>query len=351
LSELAKKTIIETDMAWDTDVRPDKITFEYDIDKDISKCILSAVCDQFFPDKIHSEFSLKALKSVVDPAGHYCLTDENNKYFLRISRRQRKNPVIEDDIIEYLSNVGIKVNSPLSAGKQIAWNNHTYLLCVFPLLNVRHFDGSKEDLSKLASAVFNLHEKLKEYHFKEKVCAHAFETAERLAMVQEQIKGYLVSNKYEPFNELADWVISNRNWIDVMLREFDPYMCKRNEAQLIHGELHLGNVMFALEDGDVIFTDFEESPDAWLPCSFDLAYIAHRFCMDRNPSEQLFVKRIEVIRDHYGQLPDDLKQMMRNVCWYNVTLTIDRSLRRESFTTDIECDKFVNFERLTNKYM
>jgi hypothetical protein len=136
-----------------------------------------------------------------------------------------------------------------------------------------------------------------------------------------------------------------------MAAYFNPYLSKLPEAQCVHGELHLGNVIFTLDREDVVLTDFEETPDAWFPPSFDFAYVAHRFCMDHAGSKDVFYQRLTTFERVYGPLPPDLGEMMRQVAWYNIALIIDRSVRRESTVPDGECDKFVKLETLSRMLM
>jgi len=338
-------SIIEADMAWDSDVRPQKILYDYSVPTDIARSILSVVLKTDSTE----ENSLKSLKPVIDPAGHYCLHNGKEKLFLRVTRRSRKNTDIEDLVTNHLFDTGITVNLPIVSQLTIHWGGHAYLLSVFHFIEGRHFDGSDSDLASLSLAVARMHEALRSFNSADDIHAAALKTAERLSNTKEIVAQLLKTKNFSLFYDRREWAERNYEWLKMMVEGFNPYLCQEPDAQCVHGELHSGNVIFSLQDGPVILIDFEETPDAWFPPAFDIAYLVHRFCMDQNISKGLFNSRLKIVEDNYGKIPSGLKNMMRQVCWYNIALLIDRSIRRESVSSEKEYDKFVKLENMTSR--
>lgn len=341
-------SIIEADMAWDSDVRPDKILYNHSVPADIARSILSVVLKTTLKTDLTEENSLKSLKPVTDPAGHYCLHNGKEKLFLRITRRSRKNTDIEDLVTNHLFDTGITVNLPIVSKLTIHWKGHAYLLSIFPFIEGRHFNGSDGDLISLSITVARMHEALRSFKSADYVHAAALKTADRLSNTKEIIAHSLKTNNFSMFYGRLEWAERNYKWLKMMVEGFNPYLCKEPDAQCVHGELHTGNVIFSLHDGTVVLIDFEETPDAWFPPAFDLAYLVHRFCMDQNISKSLFNTRLKIVEDNYGKIPSGLKNMMRQVCWYNIALLTDRCFRRESVSPEKEYDKFVRLENMTN---
>lgn len=345
---ILKGSIIEADMAWNSNVRPNKILFKHKVPEDISFVILSSI-QKIFPEiKEEGKISLASLKPVIDCAGHFCLYCGEKKWFLRITRRRRKDNDIEDAVAFYLSNAGIKVNLPFISDSLILWKDHSYLLYIYSLFEGRHYDGSDKDLRNISRVVKHMHRALKSFKFANKVFKNALRTAKRLSDIKTKITHSLQKKDLSLFYERVDWARRNYYWLKAMADCFNPYLCLLPKSQCVHGELHLGNVMFSLRDNSVMLTDFEETSDAWFPPSFDLAYLVHRFCMEGVQSKSIFRRRLDILENTYGILPNDLREMLHQVCWYNIALLIERSARRESTSPEEEYDKFVRLESITD---
>lgn len=341
--------IPESDTAWGYSMSPrGNITFGHTVPEYISRVILDGVRKNISNIDITYDSVLFSLREVSDPAGRYCLQSGGARWFVRVTRKPRKNPILEDAVREYVRDAGIHVILPAGPGFNLYWNGQAYLIYVFPFVNGRHFNNSDDDIVSLSSVLRYLHNVLKAYKLGPEIRSAALETAHRLFYSKEKIATLLKADNFSTFYELSKWAEQNRDWLKEAVGNFNPYMCLIDGSQCVHGELHTGNVIFSLENSDVIITDFEETPDAWFPVSFDLAYLVHRFCLFDEPSNALFLKRLKMIKDSYGFLPPDLKEMMLQVCRYLIVLIFDRCMRRESIVPEEECDKFLKLEKLTH---
>ncbi len=338
-------SLLEVDASWNYAQPSGAIAFRHKVPAVVEQAILESVGTRL-PQA--QKAKLLSISETSDPAGHFCLSSGDAKWFLRISRRQRKDPMLEDKIVAFVAKSGIPVPLPQIKGLKLAWKGHDYLVYVFPFLAGRHYDGSDKDLRDTALLLKRLHQVLKECPFEKEIKKAALATASRLENAQRAIREALERNNFMSCFELADWAQQNREWLAQMSEQFDPYLCRRKGAQVVHGDFHSGNIMFTGSDR-IILTDFEETPDAFFSPVFDVAYLVQRFAFYGNPSEQRTLQRLQIIKSAYGPLPEDLKEMMRQVCWYLIALIFDRCLRRESIVPAAECDKFVRLEKLTEK--
>jgi len=342
--------MIESDMAWSSESRPGKIRFDNGVRNDIAATILSSVGEAFPIAKSKTRISLKSLRPATDPAGHYLLYVGRNKWFLRVSRRHRKSPELEDIASFYIANSGLRVNLPISSRIDIPWGSRRYTAYVFPFLDARHFDGSDKDLICLGKAVRRMHEAFRHFKFANLVRVNALNTARRLAKTKEEVERSIRKGKFSYFRERSGWAKANSAWLKEMVKRFNPYLCLMSEAQCVHGELHLGNVLFSNKGGAAILTDFEEVSDSYFPPSFDIAYLTHRFCMDAISSKNELKRRFGVLEEAYGRKSSGLFDMMRQVSWYNIALIIDRLISGESITPVEEYEKFVRLKLATERF-
>ena len=340
--------ILEHDMAWDCTARPTSIAFEHIVPKPISDPIFTEVFESF-PISSGLNPSLTALKPLQDLAGHYCLDNRKEEWFLRITRRRRKNPDLEEDIAFYLDEQGIKVNLPLKRATTIHWRGHDYLLSVFPRIEGRHFDGSERDLIAVCDCLSRTHVALNSFPLANQIRSASVLTAEKLFNLQDRMLRAFETDDLSMFHERSDWVYRNHAWMKTMVESFNPALCSLPNAQPVHGEIHLGNVIFSSFDGSAVLTDFEETTDSWFPISFDLSYLIQRFCFDGQPKRHLLQERLKIVEGFFSYSTRDLQEMMRQVCWHVLAGIVGRCERREAVVPGEEYEKFLKLEHLSNQ--
>jgi Ser/Thr protein kinase RdoA (MazF antagonist) len=337
--------IKEMDATWDLGVPNGEIRFDGEVDAQISRAILEAVKPRL---EIRPDASLKSLKPPVDPAGHYCLQSGKDRWFLRISRRPRKNLEIENNVTAFVGKNGFPVVVPLVRDLKVLWQGHAYLLYVFPFLQGRYFDGSFNDIRAVATGLRRLHEVLKQNPYAADIKEETKQTATKLERVKATLTRALAANDFTAFHELSSWAGRNKDFLSTMAGSFDPWLCRWSEAQSVHADLHLGNLLFS-PSGEVVFVDFEETPDAWFPPAFDMAYLIHRLGFYGEWDERLLRQRLDALREGYGSWPPRQSEMLTQVPLYLIGLILHHCFERTFTTPERECDKFVKLFHLSNK--
>jgi len=347
-SKQSKKEPIQFDLAWDGDTFPGEISFKHSVPVTIAHAI---TINLFEIIKVGNKANVKlnSLKPVSDCAGHYKFEIQNETWFIRITRRIRKNVVLENIISYYLSNQGLDINLPLIANSELIYSNQLYSLSVYPYIEGRHFNGTENDLKNLTKTLVDVHSAFRGFKYANLIKQNALETAKRIEAIKNEVHKAINKRKYSIFYEHQGWAEKNSSWLLELVENYDPYICNWPGSQLVHGELHIGNVIFEKGSGNVILIDFEESPDSWFPPLYDLAFLAHRFCINEVGSKETFNKRLKVVENIYGKISSDLKIMMRHICWYKIMLILDGRLSNQYITTEKEYNKFADLDDVTNK--
>lgn len=342
---------VKYDLTWGSKIPTGKIIFKYTVPENIEKYLISVFSDIFSESFQKEDYSLFSLHPCTDCAGHYSFVSDKHQFFIRASRRIRKNPVLEDIITFFAFNHHIHVNKPIITNIDIEFHGTAYQCSFFPLLQGEHYDGSIEKLEGLCNEMLQLHKVLRQFKFNKKVYTAAKATAKQNEIMLGQLNESIKSNNFSMFHEFIPWLERNQEWLSEMLKHFNPYLCDHTNAQCIHGDLNVGNVIFNSQLGKVIICDFEESPDAYFPPAFDYAYIIQRFCMFSCDNKAIFLERLAKITPLFGELPANLKYVMRSVCWYNLSLILGRCYRRESISSEDELNKFMQLEQKTSDWM
>lgn len=78
-------------------------------------------------------------------------------------------------------------------------------------------------------------------------------------------------------------------------------------AQMIHGDLHQGNILISSQKQSPIFIDFEDSLQAWLNPSFDIAYIILRFILVNQDPKNYRSLIQDLIKSYQSSCPTNKK--------------------------------------------
>ena len=333
-------------MAWKPEDIPGRIVFDHPVSDQIAEPLIQLLRERRL---ICSSATVHSLKPTTSLAGHYRVVTETEPLFVRITLRSRKDTGHEYLVSSYLVAQAIGVSHSLEPPFSLTHADQDYSVAIFPFIKGHHYDGSTGQLASLGLELRRLHQALRQFPDQEKIKANSADTAKLLAETKALLIGAIQRDDYGCFHERAGWAKDHKNWLDDMARQFDPYLAERDNAQCIHGELHLGNVIFAGDDERVVFADLEETYDAWYPPSFDLAYIIHRFCLSHAGSDEDLQRHLQTIRESYGGFEHGQDDMLRQVAWYNMALLIIRRHLGESISPEAEYNKFVELERRSRR--
>lgn len=327
------------ELGWPTGDQPGELRFLHEPTDETRVAILHAL-SSIFPPAQSPDAALHALTPSDGIAGRYRLQTPEGAWFVRVSMWMG-DAALEKLLMDYLASKDVHVNPLLVTGITLAWDHKDYRVDVRPLIEGRHFDGSLDDLAQVASTLAACHVALSNFPDAANIRRAADQRYQQHQQARDLIDEVLSAKDFRIFGAQADWARVHVDWLGEMVAHFNPHFHAEAEAQCIHGQIHLGNVLF--HDGIAVLIDWEEAVYNYTPPAFDLAYFVQRFCLRDNPPPDVLRQRLDTIAVHYGPLPP-LAEMMRQLAWMSMAVIVDHQTQG-IITSPSEYDKFVRLEQ------
>jgi hypothetical protein len=209
--------------------------------------------------------------SVVLPLGHFRLLGPDQDVFLKVlSVDQAAHNDEADKLAQSAKEAGAPVLPPLR------WieTRRGPVIGVYPHINARYGEPTVADASKFGAALVRLHRALKNCSEAPQVRRASLQRMRMLATRRTNIlagEGPLGPNPATLQNLLAN-----------AEAPFEP----DETAQIVHGDLNLGNVLFDEKTGEPTIIDFENATVSWLPPEIDIAMALQRLCLTAVVSDE-----------------------------------------------------------------
>lgn len=290
---------------------------------------------------------LRALHSSASVAGSYRLSVGNDLFFIRVTSRLG-NADIEKSIVSYLDSAGVSVNPILAAGLPVSLGlGERYRLDIRPFIEGRHIVSGidDKDLHEAGRMLKKCHDSLREFPDAQYVRQIAKNRYLELQATLSALSFMLNSGAMHELGPYENWVRRNADWFARMAQEFKLDFSERDGAQCLHGEPHVGNVLFRKDTSAPVLIDFEESPWTFAPVEWDLAFFFQRFCLSDRPAKEVVKKRFELFQSAYGFEVFGLQVYMREICWFSVVSLIHQYLFSKTEAPLLEAQKFVDLEQ------
>ncbi|MGA9754894.1 MAG: aminoglycoside phosphotransferase family protein [Desulfobaccales bacterium] len=330
----------QAELAWPGGDTPGKLRFKGKVADYAAEIIIKALRG-VFPDTQIDDHQITALQPTSDIPGRYRFSCKSGDWFVRISARLG-HPELEKSVIDHLSASGLTVN-PIVAFQLVELDGQQFRLDVRPFLRGRHFNGSLDDIARVACHLRMVHRALANFEGAGQIHQIASHQYEGLAGIKDRMAHCLARGNFDFFAEHAEWAREQARWLRDLVEMFDPRLQFSPLAQCIHGEVHPGNVIFS-QEGEVVLVDFEESVHHFTSPLWDLTFLVQRFCLGDDPEEALLRERLSVVAEQYGTSLQGLSLMMRQIAWYSVAMLLHYRLNHV-VSPRSEWDKFVRLER------
>lgn len=228
------------------------------------------------PDEIFHWFAARlplarlerAVSPVELPGGYYRgETDNGGWIFIRMLPSDRKSLQERTDRLSaFVADQGVPVPRPLPGWPQPVLG---YWAFAYPWLS-GHIVGQATlgQMTTLGRQLAQLHRALADFPSTDDVrAASDREWANRRAWIRALARRESVNGEY-------------RHLAQTLLQEWD---CLRNSlsngAQIVHNDLHRGNLLFNDATAKFQFIDFEEATRSWFAPAMDLSWVVERFCL------------------------------------------------------------------------
>ena len=205
--------------------------------------------------------------AVRPPFGYYVVTTNAQKYFAKVLPDMEVGRHIEaDEVARYLADAGISAATLRGIKKA-----NEYSIVLYDFVPFRFGVCREDDAKKLGVTLGEAHKALKSAPFGFKVREQGLKRFAVLFNRLEQIK--------VPPEFSADF--------KVLAADLKPAFSEKADAQPIHGDLNLTNILFPLDLGEPILIDFEDALVSWLPPKLDVAMALQRLCLvaDATPAD------------------------------------------------------------------
>ena len=336
----------EAEFGWKTTDKPGILAFSYDVPNPIQH-IISQTIKAHYP--ITGAYALKALEAPTNnPVGRYKLSHKQADLFVRITTKLGF-PILEQEITQYLTEAGMSVNPIILGGIDLVWEDTNLRLDIRPLVLGRHFNYSVEEFRSLCLTLRDCHQVLNEFPLKEDVKTQASIRFSKIYHYFESIVPKLRGNHRDLFPEYQTWADNNIDCFKRMAEGFNPNFHLADDAQCLHGEIHLGNVIF--NKAQAILIDFEESVYTFASPTWDIAYLLQRFCYDNFDDTQKQKEFLDITSEIFTFEPLAVYKMMQQLAWFSlVTLLYQRHLH-DTLAPVSEYQKFVRLEAQARELM
>jgi len=210
----------------------------------------------------------------------YYRTIGNQKLFIKIvSNQDHKSQSGAEKIARWLFDSGLSVrtvydNFPKKIKQKECW------IYIYDYFNHKFDLRNCDELKLVGKEVGKMHKLMQENPYHKKVYFNGEKKNNYLFEKLKEIK----SDIY-PTNFSADAIELVQN------TTYDEYHELSEYAQMVHGDLNFGNIIFQVDNYKPIIIDFEDSVTAWINPLYDIAFIIQRFILLSGTKNKLELSR------------------------------------------------------------
>jgi len=220
-------------------------------------------------NSLKKRVSVETEKKVI---GSYKLDSPN--YLMKIfAQKDIELQTLENEIVLELKKNGVSTNpATITIPQKIKGANLWYSCYIF-LKHKYNYRATNFDLHNLGMEIAKMHFFLSKYK-NEKIQSRALK------------KNKLIYDRFIEINKDKKNIKFNKQSLKI-LKSFskESFNTLNKNAQIIHGDLNLGNVVF-LDDDYPVIIDFEDCTETFLNPLFDIAFVIQRFILETNFSEK-----------------------------------------------------------------
>jgi Ser/Thr protein kinase RdoA (MazF antagonist) len=270
------------------------------------------------------------------------LTEDSRTRLIRFYKNTDAGSLAKE-IDNYLHSEGLNVLPTLDSGLDFPYRGTDYKLDLRAYKTGRPYDGSIADFEQVLKTLHPVHSALRNFPRRSDVQRMAEDFAQRL----ERTRNLIVSKEPNAFAaETMEWLEAHQDFVQDALTDFDVFLAFKRDPQVIHADLHPGNVVFD-NHGTAFLFDFEKSHRFYLHFSYDLYYLVERFCRIDSGNLREVSRRIQLINSYYqsGLSGRDMVDGLQQISLGLILMVFDRARLTGMPANLKELDKFaLNFK-------
>jgi len=306
---------------------------------------------------LKNNYSIGKINSVSQlscgPNSENYLIKSNKNYVLRNYSKNSKIPKIEKmcQILELCLNHGIKVPHPIKnhKGKFTDQKRNLFLTNYY---EGEKYRGTTNELKAVAKSIALLHNVLEETKISYKF--HTYQHYYRILTKDELSKIEKLITKKNKKDKIDKTIFQNINFLkNILIKEkeiFELIESLKFKKQLIHDDLHPGNILFK-KNRVLAILDFNSMRNGYR--IEDVAFASIRFSYNQYSKLEKITQRLNLFVDtyqNYCSIEEDQINMLGNFFIYKILGRLGYILRMRYFRnsnlwiTDLE--KNINFLKL-----
>jgi thiamine kinase-like enzyme len=274
------------------------------------------------------------------PFGYYRI-GSNPEIFVKIIPIDHSELQLRSDkMAAWLENQNISVSRLLVDFPKII--NDEYAVLAYEYINGRFSNNSESDIKALGLSLGKLHNVMKVCPYQEEIKEAGIARHEMLmSRLVEIHNGRCSDHVPEDVRQLL--TNASSELLQVLV----------DKAQVIHGDLNYGNVLFLGSKPMPVFLDFEDSWTAWFSPLMDLALVIERFTLIGSDEDALslsstLLNAYYTINDNRFEYTEELGMILKGMSVRSLLLLILVVDKYPERVTDSEWKKFVGLYAAAN---
>ena len=225
------------------------------------------ILQKYFNSTIVESFKKKVDTHPLKLIGYYRSVGIDSVFIKILPDSHYQLQVDSEKIVAWLDGSGLSVNI-IRAGFPRKIEKCNLWIFSYDYIDFRFSNKSKKDFELIGRLMGRMHKLMKYYPDQESICSKGVKKNRLLFKQLQKIReNKVILNFPDRAIKLIKKTSNNEfNLLDL-------------HAQMIHGDMNYGNIIFNRVDGKPIIIDFEDSGATWLSPLYDLAFVIQRFIL------------------------------------------------------------------------
>lgn len=273
------------------------------------------------------------------PFGRYRIFDHNPPLFIKVLPASRLHLQQQSrKVADWLNDRKLRCQNEISRYSTIVEDR--YLILTYEYFDGRFAEFSVKDMAQLGQSIRKLHDLLRECPWVSQVESNGKDRLQILKNTLGDFKEGVCCNSIPGYVGKLLFTIE----------ESTLRILEEGGAQVVHGDLNYGNVIFSIQGGTSMLCDFEDTMTAWFAPEVENAFVVERFILA--PTDEQSILLAEAYFSQYKQpgesffrYPAQLELLLKSLAIRALLLLILKESEHPQSVQESEWRKFVYLYR------